>query len=80
VLAKVWTVTRRGPWLDTSYTQLTNLDPASPGPLIGPYDETRVAIRASLVAIVGGRLPKDAIAQADQAITAALAAYRPGPS
>jgi sn-glycerol 3-phosphate transport system substrate-binding protein len=80
VLAKVWTVTRRGPWLDTSYTQLTNLDPASPGPLIGPYDETRVAIRASLVAIVGGRLPKDAIAEADKAITAALAAYRPGPS
>ena len=77
-LAKVWTVTRRGPWLDTAYTQLTNLDPASPGPLIGPYAETRAAIRASLVAIVGGRPPKDAIADADQAITTALGNYRPG--
>jgi sn-glycerol 3-phosphate transport system substrate-binding protein len=78
-LVKVWTVTRRGPWLDTAYTQLTNLDPAGPGPLIGPYEEIRAAIRASLAAVVGGRPPKDAIAEADQAIDAALAAYRPGP-
>ena len=79
-LAKVWTVTRRGPWLDTAYTQLTNLDPAGPGPLIGPYAEARAAIRASLAAIVGGRPPKEAIADANQAITAALANYQPGPS
>ena len=63
--------------LDTAYTQLTNLDPAGPGPLIGPYEATRAAIRASLVAIIGGRPPAEAIAAADQAITAALLAYHP---
>ena len=77
VLDKVWSVTRRGPWLDTAYTQLTNLDPAGPGPLIGPYPEVRAAIRASLVAIVAGRPPQEAITEADQAITAALTSYHP---
>jgi len=76
-LEAMWTGTRRGRWLDTAYTQLTNLDPAIPGPLIGPYDETRAAIRASLEAVAAGAPPADAIATANRAINEALADYRP---
>jgi len=76
-LDKMWTTTRRGPWFDTAYTQLTNLDPSAPGPLIGPYDATRAAIHASLAAIVAGHPAPEAILNANTAIDAALATYQP---
>jgi ABC-type glycerol-3-phosphate transport system substrate-binding protein len=76
-LEAMWTGTRSGRWLDTAYTQLTNLDPAIPGALIGPYDESRTAIRASLEAVAAGTPPPEAIAAANRAINRALADYRP---
>ena len=36
-LQQVWQNTRKGHWLDTAYTEMTNFDTQSPGPLIGPY-------------------------------------------
>jgi sn-glycerol 3-phosphate transport system substrate-binding protein len=78
-LQAVWQSSRRGPWLDTAYTQLTNMDPSSPGPLIGPYDETQDAIRQSIEAVLAGGQPAAVLATANVAIDAALAAYRVPP-
>ncbi|MGZ4716239.1 MAG: extracellular solute-binding protein [Acidimicrobiales bacterium] len=78
-LVDAWRASRRGPWLDTAYTQITNLDPAGPGPLIGPYPAVRAAIeQAAQHVIVGTEPPADAITTADDAITAALTGSDPG--
>jgi len=75
-LQAVWGKTRRGHWLDTAYTQVTNFDSQAPGPLIGPSTEVRAAIEASLVAITSGPATvPDAIATADHAIDVAVKAY-----
>ncbi len=77
-LVDAWSVSRRGPWLDTAYTQITNLDPAGPGPLIGPYPRVRAAIeRAVQDVIAGTEPPATAITTADDAITVALTGYDP---
>jgi hypothetical protein len=55
---------------------LTRLDPDWPGPLIGPYTETRTAIRDALdeVLLSGGSVD-DALTGADEDITSAVEAY-----
>jgi sn-glycerol 3-phosphate transport system substrate-binding protein len=71
-----WADTRPGKWLKTAYDGLQNVDPAWPGPLIGPYTETRSAVRDALDALLfGGASPDEAIAEADQTISDAIAAY-----
>jgi sn-glycerol 3-phosphate transport system substrate-binding protein len=71
-----WSTTRPGKWLKTAYDGLQNVDPEWPGPLIGPYTETRGAVRSALDELVfSGADPDDAIAEADQTITDALTEY-----
>jgi len=72
-LVDAWSASRRGPWLDTAYTQVTNLDPAGPGPLIGPYPDVRAAIDRAIQTVVTGTLePATAVSGANDAITNAL--------
>ncbi len=52
-LVEAWSASRRGPWLDTAYTQVTNLDPAGPGPLIGPYPKVRAAVELAIQRTIG---------------------------
>lgn len=71
-----WATTRKGGWLQIAYDALTNADPAWPGPLIGPYDDTRDAIRDGLDELLFvGAEPADAVAQADAAINEAVERY-----
>jgi sn-glycerol 3-phosphate transport system substrate-binding protein len=75
-LQEDWATTRSGRWLATAYEMLTRLDPAWPGPLIGPYTETRTAIRDALDEVMfSGSTVDDALSNADAAITAAVDAY-----
>ena len=77
-LVDAWSASRRGPWLDTAYTQVTNLDPAGPGPLIGPYPKARTAIELAVQQVIGGaQPPAAAVTTADDAITEALHGYDP---
>ena len=71
-----WTTTRPGKWLHTAYEGLQNVDPAWPGPLIGPYTETRSAVRDALDAVMfSGADPASAISDANQKITKAIENY-----
>ena len=75
-IQQFWTTTRPGKWLKTAYDGLQNVDPAHPGPLIGPYTETRDAVRTALDALLFSGTPADeVIADADAAITSALEDY-----
>jgi sn-glycerol 3-phosphate transport system substrate-binding protein len=73
-----WTTTLAGQWLAIAYDELLNgVDPSFPGPLIGPYDEFRRAIRASVEAMVfRGAAPADVVRQASDDTTAALQRYQ----
>jgi sn-glycerol 3-phosphate transport system substrate-binding protein len=65
-----------GTWLAIANDQVRSIDPAFPGPLIGPYDEFREAIRTSQEAFVfGNSSPADALAQAQGLIDEALTRY-----
>jgi sn-glycerol 3-phosphate transport system substrate-binding protein len=80
-LVEAWNASRRGPWLDTAYTQVTNLDPGNPGPLIGPYPKVRAAIDLTVQGVVAGALQPAAAAEGlESAITAVLAADQPPPT
>jgi hypothetical protein len=57
---------------------VTNLDPAGPGPLIGPYPLTRAAIQlATQQVITDTQPPAAAVTSADDAITDVLHHYDP---
>ena len=49
-----WADTRPGKWLQTAYEGLETVDPDWPGPLIGPYTETRNAVRTALDGLLFG--------------------------
>jgi sn-glycerol 3-phosphate transport system substrate-binding protein len=71
-----WDQTRPGKWLQTAYEGLQNVDPAWPGPLIGPYTDTRDAVRTALDDLLfGGTSADQAIRDADEKITDAIDAY-----
>lgn len=71
-----WSTTRPGKWLKTAYDGLQNVDPDWPGPLIGPYTETRAAVRDALDGLLfSGRAPDDVISKADSTITKAIEDY-----
>ena len=65
-----------GRWLRLTHDLVEQIDPDFPGPLIGPYDEFRDAVRKAQDELVfGGATPAEALAQAQQAVDAALARY-----
>ncbi len=71
-----WANTRPGSWLQTAYEGLQSVDPDWPGPLIGPYTETRSAIRNALDRLLFSGAPAaEVIAEANQTITDAIADY-----
>ncbi len=75
-LQQVWQNTRKGRWLDTAYTELTNFDTQSPGPLIGPYSAVRAAIVQSLTDVTaGGMDPQIVVTETDQTIEQDLVEY-----
>jgi sn-glycerol 3-phosphate transport system substrate-binding protein len=75
-LQENWETTRKGRWLAIAYDSLTNADPEFPGPLIGPYDTTREAVREQLdEVLLNGKDPADAAADANDAISEAVVAY-----
>jgi sn-glycerol 3-phosphate transport system substrate-binding protein len=75
-IQELWTTTRRGEWLQTAYEASIRIDPDWPGPLIGPYDDFRSAVRSALDQMVlQGSSPEDALASANDAIDAALERY-----
>ena len=65
-----------GDWLAIANEQVRTIDPAFPGPLIGPYDEFREAVRKAHEAFAfGDATPAEALAQAQEVIDAALQRY-----
>ena len=75
-LQTMWEETRVGAALALAYEAVLNIDPEFPGPLIGPYAETRDEIRKSLDRVVGqGQSPADTLAEANAAITEAIERY-----
>jgi sn-glycerol 3-phosphate transport system substrate-binding protein len=75
-LQDAWQNTRKGRWLAIAYDSMTNADPDFPGPLIGPYDRVREAIRSQLdEVILNGKDPADAATDANNAISDAIDSY-----
>jgi len=72
-----WTTTLAGRWLAIAYDELTNgVDPAFPGPLMGPYEQFRTAVRGSIDAMVfNGKAPAEVVTKAAADTTAALDQY-----
>jgi sn-glycerol 3-phosphate transport system substrate-binding protein len=65
-----------GEWLAIANEQVGAIDPAFPGPLIGPYDEVRDALREAHEALAFGEAsPSEALARAQEVIDAALQRY-----
>jgi len=75
-LQAFWEDELTGHWLSTAYEQLVGSNPEWPGPLIGPYDDTRIAIRDAMDRLLlEGVDPATAIADAEAEITAAIEQY-----
>ncbi len=71
-----WANTRPGRWLKVAYGGLQAVDPDWPGPLIGPYTETREAVRTALDQLLfSGATPAEVVRKADATITEALQEY-----
>lgn len=66
-----------GKWLAIANGEIQQIDPAFPGPLIGPYPEARLAIRNSMENMIfKGASPGDTLATAQTEIDAALKRYQ----
>ena len=76
-IQEAWSSSLAGQWLALAYQQqLDGLDPAFPGPLIGPYDQVRAGIEASMEELVlEGADVDEALATATAEIDAALEQY-----
>jgi sn-glycerol 3-phosphate transport system substrate-binding protein len=71
-----FTGTTKGRWLAIAYQGLQNLDPAFPGPVIGPYKEFRADVRTALDGVMlTGAPTAPAIQQANQKFQQALDTY-----
>lgn len=65
-----------GEWLAVANEQVAAIDPAFPGPLIGPYDEFRDLVREAVETMVfGDSSPAEALAQAQEEIDEAITRY-----
>ncbi len=73
-----WTNTRAGRWLAIAYDELlTGVDPKFPGPLIGPYDQVRQAIRKSVDEVIfNNGQAQPTVTKASDDITALLQQYQ----
>lgn len=73
-----WTTTLSGTWLATAYRQLNEgVDPDFPGPLMGPYDQFRDAIRAGVEDLIFRDVaPQTVLDQTNTRITDALVTYQ----
>jgi hypothetical protein len=59
--------------------QVAEIDPAFPGPLIGPYDDVRLALRDAMTAmLIEGVPPNEAITTAQRRIDEVVEAYQQG--
>lgn len=68
-----------GPWLKLASDQVSEIDPRFPGPLIGPYDEVRRALREWQDKLVfSGATPQEALDGANAQITDSLKKYEQG--
>ncbi len=75
-LQAYFTDTRPGKWLATAVESLAVVDPDFPGPVIGPYKEFRVEVRAALESIlIGGEDPTTMMETADENFQTALDEY-----
>lgn len=76
-LQETWSGSLGGRWNTVAMEVLMNVDPDFPGPLIGDYKTTREAIRTALEAVLLADEPaEEAIATADEKITAAAEEYK----
>lgn len=75
---RFWADELAGRWEAVSYRQMAEgTDPNFPGPLIGPYLETRSEIEDALDRVLlSGEDPHDSLARADRAVDRALRLYR----
>jgi sn-glycerol 3-phosphate transport system substrate-binding protein len=76
-IQEVWESTLSGQWLAISYEQMVEgIDPAFPGPLVGPYSDMRVIERALLEDVVlNGADPQEALDAASDDLTEVLQRY-----
>lgn len=76
-IVDAWRTDKAGRWLAISYQQLTTgVDPNFPGPLIGPYDKVRAALKTALDGVAFDRQdPAAATTQAADEATKAIQAY-----
>ena len=75
-VAAVWASDAAGQWLATAHAQLADIDPDFPGPAIGPFEEQRAIFDRSLEELLlGDADPADVLAEAEAALTEALADY-----
>ncbi len=73
---QVWANDRAGAWLQTSYEQLLAIDPAFPGPAVGPFSEQRDIMNRSLdELILADRDPEEVLREAEAELNDALQAY-----
>ena len=71
-----WEENAAGQWLKVAVDQFNELDPDFPGPQIGPYTETRQALKEMLEAVIlTGAEPQAAIDAAEAEVNEALEAY-----
>jgi sn-glycerol 3-phosphate transport system substrate-binding protein len=75
-----WNDTLSGRWLAMAYDELMNgVDPNFPGPIMGPYDQFRAAIRTSIEEVAFSHAdPATAITKASDTTTKALQQYADG--
>lgn len=76
-LQAAWSERISGRWLATAWEEIsTGLDPDFPGPIIGPYDQVRDALREGADRVVSGGVdPAAAMAEADDVADAAIEEY-----
>jgi sn-glycerol 3-phosphate transport system substrate-binding protein len=68
-----------GQWLAIANESVQSIDPAFPGPLIGPYYDFRLAIEAAHDRLlIEGATPAEALAGAQEEIDAAIEVYNDG--
>ena len=76
MLQEAWSSTLGGQWVKVAYDVLAGIDTDFPGPVIGPYDEVRVAIEKAMDQVLLDDGDVDAaVVEADETITAALESY-----
>jgi sn-glycerol 3-phosphate transport system substrate-binding protein len=73
---QAWTTDLAGRWLAISWKQLEAVDPAFPGPMIGPSDKFREAFKGALESVAfKGSDPQQAVTTASDQTTAAIEQY-----